>query len=112
LANSRKQFNEAEEHLRRAVDLAPSQVGRVLDLASYLAKHGRVQESEATFARAQKLAPNSPQVLYRTAETYIRDGRNLDKARVLLEKYLGSSLTPDDPPREKAQELLQKAKRA
>jgi cytochrome c-type biogenesis protein CcmH/NrfG len=113
LADRRSQFNEAEEHLRRALDLAPGQVGRVLDLASYLSKHGRVQESETAFARAQKLAPDSPQVLYRTAETYVRDGRNLDKARVLLEKYLGSSkLTPDDPPRAKAEELLQKTKRA
>jgi cytochrome c-type biogenesis protein CcmH/NrfG len=112
LAESRKQFNEAEEHLRRAIDLAPSQVGRVLDLASYLSKRGRVQESEAAFAHAQKLAPDSPQVLYRTAETYIRDGRNLDKARDLLQRYMGSNkLTPDDPTREKAQELLQKAKR-
>jgi cytochrome c-type biogenesis protein CcmH/NrfG len=113
LADRRKEFNDAAEHLRRAMDLAPSQVGRVLDLASYLSKRGRVEESEVVFARAQKLAPNSPQVLYRTAETYVRDGRNLDKARALLERYLGSSnLTPEDPPREKAMELLQKAKGA
>ncbi len=113
LADRRNQFAEAEEQLRRALDLAPREVGRVLDLASYLSKLGRVQESEAAFARAEKLAPDSPQVLYRTAETYVRDGRNLDKARALLQKYLGSStLTPDDPPRQKAQELLDKAKRA
>jgi len=113
LAERRNQFDAAELQLRRAVELAPKEVGRILDLASNLSKRGRVQESEAAFARAQNLAPNSPDVLYRRAEIYVRDGRNLDKARVLLEKYLASSnLTPDDPPREKAQALLQKAKRA
>ena len=109
LADKRKQFDQAEEQLRRAVELAPRQVGRVLDLAAYLSKRGRVQESEAAFARAQKLAPNSPQVLYKMAETYVRDGRNLDKARDLLRKYLISDLTPDDPSRENAQALLRKA---
>jgi tetratricopeptide (TPR) repeat protein len=112
LADRQKQFGEAEEHLRRAMDLAPGQVGRVLDFASYLSKRGRVKESEAAFARAETLAPNSPKVLYRMAETYVRDGRNLDKARDLLQKYLSSSLTPDDPPREKAQELLKKTRPA
>lgn len=109
LADRRKQFDEAEEQLRRAVELAPRQVGRVLDLAAYLSKRGRVQESEAAFARAQKLAPNNPKVLYRMAETYVRDGRNLDKARDLLRKYLVCELTSEDPSREKAQALLRKA---
>lgn len=108
LADRRKQFDTAEEQLRRAVELAPRQVGRVLDLARYLAKHGRVQESEAAFAQAEKIAPDSPKVLYTRAKTYVEAKRNLDQAKALLRKYLQSNLTPEDPPREEAQKLLRK----
>jgi len=109
LADKRKQFDEAEQQLRRALELAPRQVGRVIDLAKYLSKRGRVQESETVFAQAEKLAPESPRVMFERAETYIRENRNLDQAKVLLRKYLRSSLTPDDPPRDRAEDLLRKA---
>ncbi|MBZ5608679.1 MAG: tetratricopeptide repeat protein [Acidobacteriia bacterium] len=106
LADKRKQFDTAEEQLRRAMELAPHQVGRVLDLAKYLAKRGRIQESEAAFDRAAQLEPNSPKVFFARARTYVEQRRNLDRAKELLIKYLKSNLTPDDPPREQAEKLL------
>lgn len=108
LADRKKQFDAAEQHLRRAFELAPRQVGRVIDLAQYLSKRGRVQESEAAFDNAARLAPDSPRVLFERASTYIRDNRNLRQARELLRKYLAFKLTVDDPPREKAEALLHK----
>lgn len=104
----RKQYDAAEQQFRRAVELAPRQVGRVMDLAKYLAKRGRVEESEALFDRAAKLAPNNPRILFERASMYVETQRNLDKARDLLHRYLQSSLTPDDPPRERAEALLKK----
>src|SRR5579859_6490587 len=95
LDEKRKQFDSAEEQLRRAMELSPRQVGRVLDLARYLAKRGRLQESEAAFDKADQLAPNSPKVFFARARTYIEQKRNLDKAKVLLNQYLRSNLTPD-----------------
>lgn len=109
VADRRKEYDSAEEQLRRALELAPRQVGRVLDLARYLAKQGKVQESEAAFAQAEKIAPDSPKVLYTRAKTYVECKRNLEQAKILLRKYLQSNLTPEDPPREEAQKLLQKA---
>jgi tetratricopeptide (TPR) repeat protein len=106
LADKRKQFDTAEDQLRRAMELAPRQVGRVLDLAKYQAKRGRYQESEAAFDKAEKLEPNSPKVAFARAQTYIQERRNLDKARALLIKYLRSDLTPDDAPRGQAEKLL------
>jgi len=106
LAEKRRQFDTAEEQLRRAMELAPRQVGRVLDLARYLAKHGRISESEATFDKAEQLAPNSPKIRFARARTYIEQKRNLAQAKMLLEQYLHSDLTPDDPPREQARKLL------
>jgi tetratricopeptide (TPR) repeat protein len=109
LADKRKHFDTAEEQLRRAMELAPRQVGRILDLARYLAKHGRIPESEAAFDKAEQLAPNSPKVSFARAHVYVEQKRNLDKAKVLLNQYLRSNLTPDDPPREQAEKLLKEA---
>ena len=109
LADKRKEFDRAEEQLRRALQLAPQQVGRVIDLAKYLSKRGRYQESDAVFAQAEKMAPNDPRVLYERAETYIDNNRNLKEARQLLQQYISAkNLTPDDPPRSRAEELLRK----
>ncbi len=91
------------------MELATLQVGRVLDLAKFLARQGKQQESDALFAKAEKMAPETPRVWYAKADTLIRQKRNLEEARHLLEKYLQSSLTPDDPSRGDAQRLLKQA---
>jgi Flp pilus assembly protein TadD len=109
--DKRSEYQAAEEHLRRAVELAPRQVSRIVDLAVYLSQRGRMKESDAMFAQAAKVAPNSPKVLFARADTYISEKRNLNDARQLLERYMASQLTPDDPPRERAQELLKKIDR-
>ncbi|MEO8661423.1 MAG: tetratricopeptide repeat protein [Bryobacteraceae bacterium] len=109
IAEHRKDYSLAEEQLRRAVDLAPRQIGRFIDLAKILYKQGKVQEGEAAFAQAEKIAPNSPKLMFARANTYIHAKRNLDEARVLLNKYLKAPLTADDPPREEAQRLLRQA---
>lgn len=110
LAEKRKEFGSAEEQLRRAAEIAPQQAGRIIDLARFLAKQGRFQESDQHFARAQKIAPDSPKVLFARAESYVNSKRNLDIARQLLEKYLTAHLTPDDPPRSEAEKLLRQVK--
>jgi len=109
LADRRREYDTAEEQLRHAMELAPRQVGRILDLAKYLAKRGRYQESEAAFDKAEKLEPNAPKILFARANTYVQEKRNLGKARELLIKYLQSDLSPDDPPRQAAEKLLKQA---
>jgi Flp pilus assembly protein TadD len=106
IAEKRKEYGNAEEQLRRAIEKAPMQVGRVLDLARFLAKQGRFQESDQNLARAEKVAPNSPKVVFTKADIYIKHGRNLDAARDLLKRYLSMSLSPEDPPRSQAEKLL------
>ncbi len=109
LAERRKEFDTAEHHLQIAARMAPQQVGRLIDLAKFLATQGRYQESDQSFKKAEKLAPNNPQVIYARADTYIQQGRNLDTARKLLQRYLRAQLTPDDPSRAAAEKLLKKA---
>jgi tetratricopeptide (TPR) repeat protein len=109
VALKRKEASTAEAHLRRAMELAPRQVTRVLDLATFLARHGRFEESEQLYQQAAKLDPKHPRLLFERAEAYIRAGRNLATARELLEQYLRAPLTPDDPPRQAAEKLLKEA---
>lgn len=109
LAERRKQYSTAEEQLRRAVEMAPQQVGRLIALAHFLTQQGRIPEAEQSLARAESIAPNSPRLLYARADFYVSTGRNLDRARDLLKRYLASSLTPDDPPRADAARLLRRA---
>lgn len=109
LEGKRKRYEAAEAQLRRAVELAPRQVGRLIDLAKFLSDRGRVKESDEQFTEAARIAPNSPQLLFARAETYIKQQRNLNDAKQLLERYLSIPLTPDDPPRNEARTLLSKA---
>lgn len=109
MAERRRQFSEAEDHLRRAMELAPAQVGRVLDLARYLARRGRIAESDAVFAQANRMAPNDPRVAFARAKTYVDQRRNLEQAQKLLHQYLDSRLTPDDAPKSAAEKLLRQA---
>jgi tetratricopeptide (TPR) repeat protein len=106
IAERRKDYNTAEDRLRRAMAAAPKQVGRVIDLAKFLSKQGRVEESEQTFQAAERIAPDSPKLLYQRAETYIKAGRNIDTARDLLKRYLSATLSPEDPSRLDAEKLL------
>ena len=108
LADRHKEYDTAEQHFRKALDLAPRQAGRFLDLAKFLAGRGSAKESEALFDEATKLAPANPKILYERARAYIHGGRNLIEARKLLEQYIKSPLTPADPPRAEAQALLNK----
>lgn len=106
LAEKKKDYGDAEAHLRRAIELAPHDIGRVIDLARFLAKRGRIEESDAVFDTAQKVAPSDPRVAFARAKSYIENRRNLDQARKLLEQYLASEITPDDPPKQDAEKLL------
>jgi tetratricopeptide (TPR) repeat protein len=106
LADHHKQHEEAILHLRKAMELAPGEVGRVLDLAGYLGKIGRMEESEAMFAEAWKRWPGDRHIAFAHAKFYVDHHREPEVARQYLELYLKAELTPDDPPRQAAEKLL------
>ena len=107
LAQKRKEFDTAEQHLRRAIAAAPkNQVGNLIELAKFLARQGRTRESDAVFAQAQTVAPNAPEVWFARADVLIKQNRNINEAKGLLQKYMQASLTVDDPPKEEARRLL------
>lgn len=106
LAEKRKEYHSAETQLRLAIEISPQQIGRFIDLAHFLAKQGRFVEAKQSIARAEKIAPDSPKLMYAKADLYIKEGKNLTEARELLQRYLTSTLSPDDPPRSEAEKLL------
>lgn len=109
LSESKKEFHSAEEHLKRAAEIAPKSVGRVIDVARFFARRGRFQESYAWLKRAEKIAPKDPKVLFNTAQTYIEAKQNLFEAKAMLKLYLQTPLNPDLPSREEAEKLLRQA---
>ena len=108
LSERNKEYDAAEQHLRQAIQLAPKQAGRVMELARFLAQRGRAKESDELFDQAEHMAPDNHSILFYRAQTYIETNHNLSDARTLLQTYLHATLSPDDPPRQKAQELLAK----
>jgi tetratricopeptide (TPR) repeat protein len=101
----------AEAHLRRAMEIAPKEPGRIVDVARFVAKQGRLEESDKLFTEARALAPEKPSVIFAQARTDMENHRNLDEARRLLQTYIQATLTPDDPPRQEAEKLLKRAGR-
>jgi tetratricopeptide (TPR) repeat protein len=106
LAQSRKEYGTAEQQFRKAIAVAPHEVGHMITLAKFLANQGRNRESDAVFMEAEKVNPNAPQVWFARADVLIQQKRNLDEARSLLQKYVRATITVDDPPKEEAFRLL------
>ncbi len=106
VAEKRGDPGSAEAHLRRAMELSPNDPGRVVDVAKFLAKRGRLEESDRMFEQAHKLAPLKPGIAFAQAKADVDHHRNTEQARKLLESYLSANLTPDDPPRAEAEKML------
>jgi tetratricopeptide (TPR) repeat protein len=108
IEEKRKDYYSAEQHLRLAQELDPANPRRSLDLAILLGKMGRLAESDSMFALAARSAPSWAEIPFERARAYIGEQRNLEQAKRLLQGYVRSPLTPDDPPREEAETLLNK----
>ena len=106
IAEKRRDAPTAEREYRTAMNLAPADIGRVIDLAAFLAKQGRYQESEELFDLAGHMAPDSPKLMFARASSYVQTGRKLAEARALIQRYIGSRHSPDDPSQSEVEGLL------
>jgi len=104
----KKDYEGAEREYRRALELEPDKVGRLLELAAFLAERGRHSEADTLFDRAARLAPDSPEYLFTRGKQLAVAKRHPQQARELLERYLKSPRKPDDPPRSEVEALLKK----
>ena len=94
IAEKRRRLAEAESEYRKARELAPDQVGRVLDLATFLSNQGRVRESDDLFEMAGQAAPQSPKVMFARASAYVHARRNLPAAEKLIQQSAQLSAYP------------------
>jgi tetratricopeptide (TPR) repeat protein len=109
LAEKKDDWNAAEQHWRAAAELAPKNAGRWIDLARFLSRRGRLEESDKAFEKAAQAEPGAePRIWFARAESDIGQKRNLAQARQLLNRYLGAPVTPDDPSKDEARKLLKK----
>ena len=106
LAQKRKEYQTAEEHLRQSIAVGPREVGHLIALARFLATQGRARESDVVFLEAQRVSPNAPKVWFARADVFIKQNRNLSEARTLLQRYVQAPITVDDPPKDEALRLL------
>jgi Tfp pilus assembly protein PilF len=104
----KKDWPAAEREYRRALEGEPEKVGRLLELATFLAQRDRHAEADALFDRAAQLAPDSPEYLFARGKQLALARRHPQQARELLERYLKSPRQPDDPPRSEVEALLKK----
>lgn len=109
IAEDQEDFAIAEQHLRKAIELDRENAGLLVKFAQFLARRGRIKESDHMFAEAALLAPTDPEVAFARARTYIEQERNLNEARDLLNAYIEADLTPENPSRQEAREWLEKA---
>lgn len=107
-AEKKKEWQEAEQHWRQAAEVSGSDEGLLLGLAGALTRLKRHAESDEVFDQAEKIAPGKARVKFERAKAYIESNRHPAAARKLLQEYLRSSLTPEDPPRSEAERLLEK----
>jgi tetratricopeptide (TPR) repeat protein len=110
IAEKHKKFQVVEEELTKAMQLAPGDIGRMIDLARFLSERGRYEESDKLFSMAGQLEPDAPKLMFARAAAYIQGGRNLEDARTLLRQYSESRITPDDPPRSEVARLLARSR--
>ncbi len=109
LAEKKEDWAAAEQHWRGAAQLAPKDAGRWIDLAKFLARRGRMAESDHAFGKASTVEPAAVyRVWFARAEINIEQKRNLPQAKEWLERYLTAQVTPDDPAKDEARRLLKK----
>ena len=104
LAGKKKDVAAAERHWRKAAELSPGDAGAQVNLAKFLARNGKLAESDQLFEKA--LITGKPSVKYERARILAEGKRDIAKARQLLNEYLKADLTVDDPPRAEARKLL------
>ncbi|MBV9155099.1 MAG: hypothetical protein JO097_02485 [Acidobacteriaceae bacterium] len=107
LAEKARDLKAAESFYRQSVKVAPRPTGYQIALAQFLARQQRHDEADQVFAQAFQQKPDEPGLLFARARILVKSKRKLEEARDLLNRYLQSRMTVDDPAPEEARLLLE-----
>ncbi len=97
IAEKEKDYAGAEQWLRKAMEAAPRSIGRRVDLARFYTRREVIAKADAAFAEAKLVEPAAVRLLFDEASLLVRSGRDLAKARQLIQQYQRSARTADDP---------------
>jgi Flp pilus assembly protein TadD len=106
IAEKNKNTAEAENNLRKAVELSGGKPGPWMALARLYRQSGRLPEMEDAVVHATDPRQNRPDVLVDAAQLLISAGRDLPGAADLLRRYVSSESKSADVPLFKAYYLL------
>ena len=80
IADKHQDFSTAEEQLRQAMQMAPKDVGRLIDLAKFLSRQGKYQESELVFHSCGTSWPGQREALVRARrDVYSSQAKSRDR---------------------------------
>lgn len=108
IAEKDKNYAAAEQEFKAAVQASNGSPERLLNLASFYRRRGRMSDVEATVNQAVTAATRtqSNHFLYDAAELLYRAGRNFSGAAQLLRTYIASSQYTEEAPVFRAHYLL------
>jgi tetratricopeptide (TPR) repeat protein len=70
LANTRKQYEEAEKYYSDAIQLDPHLAEAYHNLGNILKERGELIEAEKVLKKSDQFKPNTPEILFSLGETY------------------------------------------
>lgn len=106
LAEKDKQYDQAEEHYRAAINQATVKAPYWLDLAGFYRRTERFSEMEQAIDRAVAAEKGHDDVFYEAAEILFKAGRNFPGAVNFLRRYLVSQNKAEEAPTFRAHYLL------
>jgi tetratricopeptide (TPR) repeat protein len=108
IAEQKKDYATAEKEYRSAIELSGGKAGAWLNLASFYAHIGRVQDMQDAIKHATAPEMNRPDLLMAAAELLMEKETDSTEAASFLRRYLSSGKTTEEAPVFKAHYLLGK----
>lgn len=97
VAEHDKNWQAADEELKRAAETFPDDPGAFADLAGYLFRRADYRGAASAAARALELRPEYPEVQLTLAASEIRQGENLAQAEQVLRGLAAGPVRDKDP---------------
>jgi tetratricopeptide (TPR) repeat protein len=101
-----KRYPDAENELRRAIEVAQNPAQYWMNLASFFRRRSRLDDMQSAITQALAQPNKSAEVYYNAASELLQSGRDFLNAVQYLKTYLSSNAMVEDAPAFRAHYLL------